>query len=100
MNQRPEAVVCHSILQARMLVEIFAEHGLLLHAAGGTETLSTGTAHGIHIDGRKLGEAAAALLLSRLQQPTRPALRVGVPMRFEAHAGALDITLAGTTAQR
>jgi DNA-binding LacI/PurR family transcriptional regulator len=83
-SDRPEAVVCHSLTQAQNMMEAFAERGQWLEGAGATDKfVSGGAALSIHIDGKRVGEAAASLLVSRLQQPTRPPLRVGVPMRLE-----------------
>ena len=82
-SDRPQALICHSVDQAQYLMEVFAEHGMAVEAAGATEKLTTGAALGIHIDGKNLGETAAALLISRLQQPKRRMMRAGVPMRCE-----------------
>ena len=81
-HARPEAVICHSIDQATHLMEAFAEHGVMLQAAGASETVCSEPVLGIHIDGKRMGEVGAALLVSRLQQTSRPPLRVGVPMRL------------------
>lgn len=82
-NERPQAAICHSIGQAQHLIGAFAEQGHSFAAAGTTSSPAVGAALGILLDGRWLGEAAAALMISRLQQPARPRLRVGVPMQLE-----------------
>jgi DNA-binding LacI/PurR family transcriptional regulator len=81
-GERPQAVICHNIDQARLLMEAFADRGAWLDAAGAAEILMSGPASVIRIDGTELGQSAAALVISRLQQPTRPPLHVGVPMRL------------------
>lgn len=80
--ERPDAVVCFTREQANAVIRIFAERGLKLLGAGATDRTDAALALGIHVDGEKLGETAAALLLARLQQPERPYLRVGVPMKL------------------
>jgi DNA-binding LacI/PurR family transcriptional regulator len=90
-KERPEAVVCHSLAQAQFLMEAFAERGLWLHAAGGGDRPSSTSAVSILINGKWLGETAAELMVSRLVRPTRPPLRVGVPMVLELGSSALDI---------
>jgi DNA-binding LacI/PurR family transcriptional regulator len=83
-NDRPQAVICHSLMQAQDLMEAFSERGQWLEGAGAHDRLSSGgAAMSIYIDGKRLGEATAALIVSQLQQPGRPPLRVGVPMRLE-----------------
>jgi DNA-binding LacI/PurR family transcriptional regulator len=81
-GERPEAVICHGIDQAQALIELFAERGVRLEAAGYSDKPSAGPALAIQTDPARLGEAAATLLISRLQQPNRPTLRVGVPTQF------------------
>ncbi len=79
-SQRPDAVVCHGISQAEMLMKIFAEHGVPLLGAGAVEGGYGGPALPIRVDGAELGRTAAELLLWKLHRPSRAALRVGVPM--------------------
>jgi hypothetical protein len=64
---------------------------LWLHAAGGGDRPSSTSAGSILINGKWLGETAAELMVSRLVRPTRPPLRVGVPMVLELGSSALDI---------
>jgi DNA-binding LacI/PurR family transcriptional regulator len=82
-DQRPQAVVCHSLAQTQWLMEEFAERGLWLEGAGGSERPSSTAAISILINGKWVGETAAELIISRLSRPTRPPLRVGVPMQLE-----------------
>ncbi|MCW8130352.1 MAG: GntR family transcriptional regulator [Planctomycetota bacterium] len=77
--ERPDAVVCHSVMQAQGMIEIFAERGLPLLGAGVTDEGYLGPALPVHASGRAMGHTAASLLLWKLQQPDRPPLRVGVP---------------------
>ena len=83
-EQRPQAVVCHSNGVANEMIAAFAERGLPLLGTGSSQQSGAGPAWPIHIDGQELGAAAVELLLSRLQRPSRSALRVGVPMLFDA----------------
>jgi hypothetical protein len=83
-DQRPEAVVCHGLSQAEILMRVFAERGLPLLAAGASAMPHHGRAWNIPANHAQLGVAAASLLLWKIQQPQRPSLRVGVPMSLEA----------------
>lgn len=87
-NERPEAVVCQSMAQAQFLAEAFAERGLWLETAGGSDRGSGTTAIAILINGKWVGETAAELMISRLVRPNRPPLRVGVPMVLEQRNAA------------
>ncbi|MBE7462198.1 MAG: GntR family transcriptional regulator [Planctomycetes bacterium] len=87
-EKRPDAVVCHSASQAEGLQSAFAARGLRLPAAGCVSGAYRGPALPIHTDGAELGRTAAELLLWRMQRPERPALRVGVPMTFDARLTA------------
>jgi len=82
-DKRPQAAVCHSIAQAQFLIGALAERDVPFAAAGTTPSPMNGAALNILLDGRWLGETAAALMVSRLQQPNRPQLRVGVPMQLQ-----------------
>jgi DNA-binding LacI/PurR family transcriptional regulator len=85
-STRPEAVVCHGLLQAERLVDFFAENGVSLEGAGASSEAGSGKALAICADSRALGRTAASLLLWKLKEPGRPALRVGVPMLFDGSA--------------
>lgn len=82
-TERPDAVICHSILQADTITRAFAARGLRCLAAGTVSDAYAGPALAIRVDGRELGATAAELMISRLQRPGRLACRVGVPMVFE-----------------
>lgn len=79
-RERPEAVLCHGILQAEVVIETFAERGLPLLGAGATAGRHRHIAWPIYADHGQLGRIAAELLLRRLQQPDSSHLRVGVQM--------------------
>jgi DNA-binding LacI/PurR family transcriptional regulator len=83
-EELPQAFVCHGIKQAQYMMEAFADHGHWVEGVGASESVSSGPALGIHIDGTRLGASAAELLRWRIQQPQRPTMRVGVPMHLEA----------------
>jgi len=102
-KERPEAVVCQSRAQAQFLMEAFAERGLWLETAGGSEKPSSTLALSILINGKWVGETAAELMISRLVRPSRPPLRVGVPMQLEERksetVSELTTAAAGTKVQ-
>ncbi len=85
-DQRPEAVVCHSVGLAESIIAGFAARGLRVEGAGATFMPYAGAALPVRADATMLGASAAALLLSRLQRVNRPTLNVGVPMEFAAPA--------------
>ncbi|MCK6471783.1 MAG: GntR family transcriptional regulator [Planctomycetes bacterium] len=80
--ERPQAVVCHGLYQAEQFVAAYAERGWPLEGAGAAASAGGRGVLPILAGERALGEAAAAVLVWRLQHPKRPALRVGVTMRF------------------
>jgi DNA-binding LacI/PurR family transcriptional regulator len=83
-DQRPDAVVCHGSYQVDTIKRAFSERGLPLTGVGATTQPSAPDELIVLADGKEIGAAAAALLLSRIQRPTRPTLRVGVTMSFKA----------------
>ena len=83
-EQRPDAVVCHELSQAEVLMDVFSRHGLPLQGAGTTLGVADSRALQILADGRMLGSVAAELLTSRLTRPQRPHMRVGIKMRYRA----------------
>lgn len=80
--RRPQAVVCHAIDQADILMKVFAQRGVPLEAVGCSSHLHSGPAHKIRADARDLGATAGELLVWRLKQPKRLHMRVGMAMRF------------------
>lgn len=82
-SERPEAVVCHESIQADMLIGEFEKRGLPLLGAGAASTTVSAKASAIRVDMKAVGATAMDLLLSRVQRPRKPCLRVGVPMLFE-----------------
>lgn len=82
-SERPEAVVCHESTQADTLIGEFEKRGLPLLGAGATSTAVPAKALAIRVDMKAVGATAMDLLLSRIQRPRKPCLRVGVPMLFE-----------------
>lgn len=86
-GERPEAVVCHGSQQAEFLINCFERHGAVLRGVGASEGAER-KALPVRADLGELGSVAASLLISRLQQPNRPHIRVGVPMHFRSdHTG-------------
>jgi len=81
-SERPEAVICHSYAQADMLQRHFEALGLPLAAVGATNEPQLGRARVIHAPNNHMGSTAAALLLWKIQQPRRVALRVGLPLQL------------------
>ena len=88
-EERPEAVVCHGAYQVDVIRRAFAERGLPLAGVGSTASTPAPASLSVLADGKEMGAAAAALLLSRLQRPSRPTLRVGVTMSFHAVSSPL-----------
>ncbi|MBI3829512.1 MAG: GntR family transcriptional regulator [Planctomycetes bacterium] len=86
-DKRPEALVCHSAEQAEHLIGACADRGLSLEAAGAHDRPRAGRALNIRLDTRVMGAVAAEILLSRLKQPERPYLNVGVRMVFDGPLG-------------
>jgi len=84
--ERPEAVICHSAEHARELFEVFAQRGLRLVGAGGTDHDDKSPVLPIRVDARAMGAMAGQLLHWRLLQPNRAVMRTGVAMRFLAPA--------------
>lgn len=79
-HERPDAILCHSTLQAQVFADRFAHAGLPLLSAGVTDTGYLGPVMPVFASGHDMGRTAASLLLWRLQQPDRLPLRTGVPM--------------------
>lgn len=89
-ENRPDALVCHGLEQAESMIRAFAKHGIVLGAAGATgasDRSFDGPALPIAAPARDLGAAAAELLISQIQRPSRLRLRVGVPMTFNPPEG-------------
>jgi len=82
-HERPEAVVCSDGAQAEAIQQVFQEHGLPLIAVGTCPPEYNGPVLPVRISGKELGRVGAAQVLARIQQPERPYMRVGVPMRFD-----------------
>lgn len=87
-SERPEAVVCHSIEQAELLIKAFAKHGHRLVAMGAADAPHSGMALPIHADTAAMGTTSAEVLAMRLHHPNRQYLRVGVLMEFTAPGAA------------
>jgi len=84
-DQRPEAVVCHGVNQAERLMKEFSDRGTVVRGAGATALGYGGPAVPITVDSTELGRTAAELLVWKLHQPRRLALRAGVPMTLGNH---------------
>ena len=88
--ERPEAVVCHGSTQADILINEFEQRGIRLLGAGATSVTVPAKAAAIRVDMKTIGATAMDLLLSRIQRPSRPCLRVGVPMSLESLPARLE----------
>ncbi len=78
-ERRPEAVVCYAASVAEAFIDTFHAKRLALKGVGCTgEKGWSGKAHAVKLDLCEMGAAAAALLTSRLQRPSRPFFRVAV----------------------
>lgn len=88
VDDRPEALVCHDIGMAEVLLRGCARLGLQLEAAGGNDRVHLGRARNIHLDPYAMGAVAADLLVTRLKLPSRPFLNVGVRMELLPDSGA------------
>lgn len=84
--ERPQALLCHGSHQAERLIGECAVHGLHLEAAGACDQAHPGRTLNIRLDTQGMGAVAGDLLVTRLRQPARPALTVGVRMNFSEHA--------------
>jgi DNA-binding LacI/PurR family transcriptional regulator len=87
-NERPEAVVCHGILQAEVAVQTFAARGLPLIGVGATGGQHRHIAWPIFADNGQLGRIAGEMLLRRVKKPDAAFLRVGMQMVLPDFAGA------------
>lgn len=83
-DRQPDGFVCHDHRQAEALCREWAKRGKKILAAGATDTPVAGSAWPILIDGLEVGHAAANLLLWKLRQPERAAMRLGVAMSLGA----------------
>ena len=79
-GEQPDAVVCHGIEQAEVFLDVFRARGFPLQAAGATSGQHQHTAWPIYADINQLGSMASELLLRRIQLPSAPIMRAGVPM--------------------
>ena len=84
-DERPQAVVCHSIEQAEVFLDVFRARGYPLEAAGATHGRHRHTAWPIFSDPNELGGQGARLLLIRLLHPKTSFLRVGVTMGLSGY---------------
>lgn len=90
-SERPEAVIAHGLGQARDIVRSFTAHGEVLWGAGtGIPQEMEGEDKDrllpVLADAHQMGAVAASLAVSRLLQPGRPYIRVGVPMQLQPAA--------------
>jgi DNA-binding LacI/PurR family transcriptional regulator len=89
-TDRPQAIVCYDLRQAEALMATLLARGLELEGAGvNGGLLWDGMALPVNVDLKEMGAAGAALLVSRLQRPSRPYFRVSIAMSFE-HPGGPD----------
>lgn len=82
-NERPEAILCHSIIQGEVLSSIFKKAGQNLESAGATHIAQKGKAIPIFVEAEQMGAVAADVLLARIKEPLRNFLRIGVIMQFK-----------------
>ncbi len=87
-DHRPEAVICSSIGVAEHLINAFGEANTPLSAAGLTSSFHFGHALPIRVGTDEFGNTAASLLISRLQQPQRVSMCVGVRAAFAVSGAA------------
>ncbi len=82
IGERPEAVVCHAARVAEFLVQAFRKQGLALTGVGSGASNDPDVLS-VMPQSAQMGAVAASLLISRIQQPRKPFIKVGVPMQFE-----------------
>lgn len=83
-RERPDAVICHDLQQAQVLIDHFAKHKLKLVGAGASSEEHEGKAHRIFVDLEKLGGISAETLLSRLLRSGGYPTNIGVSMEFDS----------------
>lgn len=82
-DRRPDAVVCHATALVDILSSRLTEKGVKVLTTGATFRPYVGPSIPIHLSCEEMGAVAADLLISRLQKPHRPWLKVGVAMELE-----------------
>lgn len=97
-NERPEAVICHEYDQAERIIGEFERRGLSLQGAGACGAQTPQKSIAIRTDMKTLGATALDLLVSRIQRPKRPYLRVGIPMFFDHSAETRNQTVTPVSA--
>lgn len=92
-QERPEVVIGHSVSDIEALTDRLSSCGHTIVGAGAVDHWNwRGKTLPVVSDMREVGAAAAALLVSRLQRPSRPYFNVGVRMTF------VEEEKSGTTA--
>ncbi len=79
----PDAFICHSATQAESIRKAFRKQKKKVLAIGAGQK-GKASALSILDDNVQLGQVAGAILISRLKQPGRIPLRVGVPLQFKS----------------
>jgi DNA-binding LacI/PurR family transcriptional regulator len=91
-QDRPEVLVAASLEHAHFIMEAFKQRELPLLAVGThTSNVNNTNMMSIRVDCAALGEAAGTLVLSRLMNPDRPNLRVGVNLTFRPEPAAQNL---------
>ncbi|PCJ62548.1 MAG: hypothetical protein COA79_03285 [Planctomycetota bacterium] len=84
-NDIPQAIFCHGIDQAKIIMEEFSKVGRYIYATAITPNLNYGgPVYPIFVNGFEMGSMGIELLISKIQRPNRISFRVGAPMDFSS----------------